>query len=82
MDVQRAILRTVGRLGVAGMDRLQIAEAVGEPEFRVQAELKALERLRYVRKRPRPDGDLWLLTARGWEAFYVEQQLNGTGSVA
>ncbi len=60
-EIQREIIHALSR-DTPGLDRFQIARSIGQAEFRVDAELKALKREQLVDEA----GTLWRLTARGY----------------
>lgn len=61
-EIQREIILALSR-DTRGLDRFQIAASIGQAEFRVGAELKALKREQLADEA----GKLWRLTARGYE---------------
>ncbi|MDQ2896696.1 MAG: hypothetical protein M3Y09_13800 [Actinomycetota bacterium] len=62
-EIQREIILALSRDTGSGLDRFQIAASIGQAEFRVGAELKALKREQLADEA----GKLWRLTARGYE---------------
>lgn len=61
-EIQREIILALSR-DIGGLDRFQIAASIGQAEFRVGAELKALKREQLAKEA----GKLWRLTVRGYE---------------
>ncbi len=61
-DIQHEIILALSS-HTRGLDQFQIAASIGQAAFRVGAELKALEREQLVYEA----GNLWRLTARGYE---------------
>ena len=54
------------------LDHFQVAATLGEPPFRVRAELRALKRDRYVSDRIDDHGHRWMLTNRGIKTIEAE----------
>jgi hypothetical protein len=71
-ETQSAIVRAL--LDGAG-DHYAIAAELGEPPFRVRAELKALKRERLVTEIIRADLHHWRLTTSGQELAAKQNQL-------
>ena len=61
-DIQREIMSALSH-NVLGLDEFQLAASIGQATFRVGAELKTLQREQLVQEA----GNLWRLTARGYE---------------
>lgn len=70
--IQKAILQALRH---GPLNQYEIAEATGEPPFRVRAELRNLRRSRIVFDRLQPNrGHIWMLTDLGYGLVWEEAQ--------